>query len=339
MPSVATASTYETMRIAGKDIRVECRDMKQADLQFYAENPRIYSILSQLGPSPSQGDIERMMCDQSHVKELRNSIEANGGLIEPLIVRESDKSVLEGNSRLAAYRMLARKDPIKWGMVRCKILPSTTTDEQLFSLLGQFHIVGRKDWEPYEQASYLYRRHETTRIPVKTMAKELGIGEKDAQRYIDVIQFMKDKGDNTTSHWSTYYEYLKNRQISDARAKEPSLDTIIVSQITAGAITDAKDMRKLGEIAKLANNGVSEAQTVISEIAAGQQTIYNGYDIVKGLATVEEIVKKARQIKTLLASQRFHDGCLLATGSDKEAIALALKQIKASVNSIVSSLN
>lgn len=47
-----------------------------------------------------------------HVKQLRVSIESNGGLIDPLIVRDGDFMVLEGNSRLAAYRLLCRTDAV-----------------------------------------------------------------------------------------------------------------------------------------------------------------------------------------------------------------------------------
>jgi hypothetical protein len=75
----------------------------------------------------------------------------NGGLLEPLIVRGGSLEVLEGNSLLAAYRQLAAKEPIKWAMVKCTVLPADVDDSLVFALLGQFHIKGKKDWAPYEQ--------------------------------------------------------------------------------------------------------------------------------------------------------------------------------------------
>ena len=47
-----------------------------------------------------------------HVKQLVQSIRANGGLTDPLIVQDGEFVVFEGNSRLAAYRLLARLDPL-----------------------------------------------------------------------------------------------------------------------------------------------------------------------------------------------------------------------------------
>ena len=84
-----------------------------------------------------------------------------GGLLEPIIVRRN--VVLEGNSRLAAYRMLAEKDPIKWADIRCNVLPDDTSDDVVFSLLGTLHIIGKTPWSPFEQAGYLYRRTQTSR--------------------------------------------------------------------------------------------------------------------------------------------------------------------------------
>ena len=96
------------------------------------------------------------MKSMEHVKQLRLSIEQNGGLIDPLIVvkRNGDYVVLEGNSRLAAYRLLAEKDPVKWQKVRANILPEEISENEIFTLLGQYHLVGRKDWNIFEQAAY-----------------------------------------------------------------------------------------------------------------------------------------------------------------------------------------
>ena len=129
----------------------------------YAENPRVYSILNIEGAEPSQEEIEDHMCGSEHVKELKSAIESNGGLIEPIIVRSGDFVVLEGNSRLAAYRLLAENDPIAWGKIKCILLPSDISEKAVFALLGQRHLNGQKEWEPFEQATYLYRRYLQTR--------------------------------------------------------------------------------------------------------------------------------------------------------------------------------
>ena len=106
-------STKREMPIGKHSVIVTETKLKQSDLSFYAENPRVFSALHTLDEdSPSQETIEKEMCKLDHVKTLRTSIEANGGLLEPVIVRGN--VVLEGNCRLAAYRMLAKNDIEKW---------------------------------------------------------------------------------------------------------------------------------------------------------------------------------------------------------------------------------
>lgn len=284
----------ENLTIGKKDYVVEICELNQADLKFYTENPRVYSVLNMDGSEPSQDEIEEHMCDMDHVKQLKLSIESNGGLIDPLIVRDGDFTVLEGNSRLAAYRLLCRTDAIKWGKVKCKLLPANIDDSAVFALLGQYHIIGRKDWEPYEQANYLYRRHQQTRLPVEYMAQELGISKQKANSMINVITFMIMNNDLDKHHWSYYEEYLKNASIKKYRETSDNIDETIVSAIKSGNITDAKDMRKLGEIAKV---GDKQSKKVMKKIADGVIDIYEGYSEVQEAGKLDDIIKKLKTFR------------------------------------------
>ena len=198
------AESTENLTIGKRDYLVTITELNQADLLFYTENPRVYSTLNIAGGEPTQEEIEEHMCNLDHVKQLKVSIESNGGLIDPLIVRDGDFTVLEGNSRLAAYRLLCKTDAIKWGKVKCKVLPADIDDAAIFALLGQYHIIGRKDWDPFEQANYLYRRHQQTRLPVEYMAQELGISAQKANAMINLIGFMIEHGDLNKRNWSHY---------------------------------------------------------------------------------------------------------------------------------------
>ena len=163
--------------IGKKEYNVEEELLNQCELLFYEENPRVYSILRSNGTIPTQKEIEAKMKSMEHVKQLRLSIEQNGGLIDPLIVvkRNGDYVVLEGNSRLAAYRLLAEKDPVKWQKVRANILPEEISENEIFTLLGQYHLVGRKDWNIFEQAAYLYRQKQSSGLENDILAKNVGL--------------------------------------------------------------------------------------------------------------------------------------------------------------------
>lgn len=284
----------ENLTIGKKDYVVEICELNQADLMFYTENPRVYSSLNMDGGDPSQDEIEEHMCNMDHVKQLKVSIESNGGLIDPLIVRDGDFTVLEGNSRLAAYRLLCRTDAITWGKVKCELLPADIDDSAIFALLGQYHIIGRKDWDPFEQANYLYRRHQQTRLPVEYMAQELGISKQKADKMINVITFMIENNDMDKHHWSQYEEYLKNAGIKKYRETNPDLDETIVNAIKTETINEASDMRKLGDIAKI---GDKQSKKVMQKISEGEIDIYEGYSQVQDAGKLDDVVRKLKNFR------------------------------------------
>lgn len=288
------AESTENLTIGKRDYLVTITELNQADLLFYTENPRVYSTLNVAGGEPTQEEIEEHMCNLDHVKQLKVSIESNGGLIDPLIVRDGDFTVLEGNSRLAAYRLLCKTDAIKWGKVKCKVLPADIDDAAIFALLGQYHIIGRKDWDPFEQANYLYRRHQQTRLPVEYMAQELGISAQKANAMINVISFMIEHGDLNKRNWSHYEEYLKNGGIKKYRETNPDMDETIVEAIKTGAIHEAKDMRKLGDIAKV---GDKQSKKIMQKIATGEVDIYEGYSEVQDAGKLDDVVKHLKKFK------------------------------------------
>ncbi len=288
----------ENLTIGKVDYTVELDELNQADLKFYTENPRVYSVLNVNGVEPTQEEIEEYMCNQDHVKQLKKSIEENGGLIDPVIVRRGDFTVLEGNSRLAAYRLLCKVDSIKWGKIKCKILPADIDDKAIFALLGQYHIIGRKDWDPFEQANYLYRRHKKTKIPVDYMAQELGVSKQKAKSMVNVIEFMIAHDDLNKRHWSYYEEYLKNAGIKKYRETNPNIDDTIAENIKTGQINEAADMRKLGAIAKINDK---QTKKVMQKISNGELDIDSGYEQVEDAGKFDDVLKKLKSFRQYIS--------------------------------------
>lgn len=252
-------------------------ELPQSGLQFYSENPRIYTILQDLGESPTQQEIERKMKAQDHVKTLKDSIKANGGLLEPVIVRRN--VVLEGNSRLAAYRILAAEDPIKWGKIKCNVLPDDTSDDVVTSLLGTLHLVGRTPWSPYEQAGFIMRRLETSRRPIDAIAHELGISVSDAKLSIDVYKQMMSADDMNPTKWSYYFELLKNRDIRKYDENNPTMEfkQKLIEKIKNDEVDRAADIRKYGTLAKSKGENSVEA---ITDVLNGDITIDAAVELV-----------------------------------------------------------
>jgi len=239
----------EKIRLRGKDIIAKVGEVKHIDLQFYPENPRIYSIVHIDGKEPSQNEIFNRLKKMEHVKQLVQNIKANDGLHEPIIVQRN--IVLEGNSRLAAYRLLYDTDPIKWGLIKAKVLPEDTSEKLIFALLGEYHLIGKKDWAPYEQAGFLYRRHYIHKINKEQISIESGLSKAKVNHLIKVYKYMVDKGQNSYDRWSYFDEYIKSRYIKKMRRDFPEMDDVIIEKINNGEISRAVDVRdKLKVIAK-----------------------------------------------------------------------------------------
>lgn len=328
----------DTLTIGKKIFDVLKGELNQGDLKFYVENPRVYSVLRSHNETPSQSEIEELMTNMDHVKQLRQSIESNGGLIDPLIVRDGDNVVLEGNSRLAAYRLLCRIDPVKWGKVKCTILPADIDDSSIFALLGQYHIVGRKDWSPFEQAGYLYRRKTETRFPVESMAKELGITAGDAKRFIMVYEFMIEKNDVTPDHWSYYEEYLKNREVKKYREKSGDLDTVVVEAVKTGKVTQATDMRKLGDIIKVSQRSKT-GQRVLEKFKAQEITVTDAYETLEVSGQVNEIIKKLEKFQEFINESDFDKTILESNTETKNKARFTLKRINKRVEAVLNKLS
>lgn len=328
-------SNTEIMVIGKQEYVVEIVELKQSELKFYPENPRVYSVLNMTGCDPTQEEIESHMCNMDHVKQLKISIESNGGLIDPLIVRAGDLTVLEGNSRLAAYRLLSMTDSIKWGMVKCKVLPADISDSAVFALLGQYHIIGRKDWEPFEQAHYLYRRHMQTKFPVAFMAQELGVPKPKAERMIQVIEFMIANNDLNKRHWSYYEEYLKNSGIKKYKSKNTdNIDAVVVDAIKTDLIHEAADIRKLGQIAGI---GDKQSKKVMQQIVSGTIDLYEGYEIIEESGKFDDAVKKLKKFRQSVSENSFEKQ-LNSSPETKNQAAFEINKIVKRLNSILTNL-
>ncbi len=198
-----------------------------------------------------------------HVRELRSQIDRDGQVNEPLfcilIPRESelhgqyDYQVLEGNSRLAALRM-NKKDSLPPSHVACNVFDFSAHSDQeteslIFSLLGQFHIIGKTNWRSYENGAYIFRRFKNHRVQVEDIAKEIALSPTKVRQMVTAFQMMIDAEDDNTSRWSYYEAYASSKKLKNQRENVPEFHERVVSLIKADKFPRALDMRdKLPDI-------------------------------------------------------------------------------------------
>ena len=315
----------DTITLRGDEIKLKVGYINHIDLQFFPENPRIYSIVASGDKAPMQEEIQEALIKRDHVRQLAQSIKANGGLTDPIFVHEANWTVLEGNCRLAAYRLLSQKDPVKWGKIKCKVLPNSIEDEKIFSLLGEYHIVGKQDWAPFEQAGYLYRRHIKYGATAKEMAKGLGLTSNEVNRLINVYGFMLRVKDTDSARWSYYYEFLKSRKIQKCRDEYPEFDKVIVSKIKSGEINKASDIRD--ELPKIIKSG----KRVITKLLEETKDFYECVEIAIVNGADDHSYQHIRRFKDWIVSDDVLEEIKKLPGNLKNKIYYELKKIRESI--------
>lgn len=327
MPNSPTEK--QTITLLGQEIPVRTCRMPQADLRFYTENPRIYSIVHGSTEALSQQEIENRLKKLDHVKKLVQSIKSHSGLINPLIVRDGDKVVLEGNSRLAAYRMLAHSDALLWGQVKCTILPSDIQDDLVFALLGQYHIIGQKAWAPFEQAGYLWRRCKQHGVTVDRIGKEMGIAVKTINHLIGIYQFMVDNHVEDPDRWSYYEEYLKPRKVQKQREEHPELDKIVVAKIQSGEIQKAVDVRD--KVAKIITVGGKTLRKFIDK----KNSLEECFDSAIARGANNQVLKKIENFKEMISDPDTKDELLGMPENQQKKCKFALLKIQKAVDKML----
>lgn len=323
--------TKRIITLAGKNIVVVDKELDQRDLEFYAENPRVFTALQSLDESePSQEQIQKIMMGQEHVKVLQQNIKAHGGLMIPIVVKGN--IVIEGNSRLAAYRRLAKDDPQKWAKIRCSVLPDDFDQQMIDMLLCNTHIIGQTPWSPFEKAGQLYRTKERSRKRVGVIAGELGMKESEVQMLINVYQAMLKAEDIRPTKWSFYYELFKNPAIKRADRENPELNLIeqIVDKIKNDELDDAhQDIRDIAKVVKSHNENAIE---ILTEYLEGDLPLKEAVDLASDLNREASIKKCITGFHKILNEDLDFIKQLISSDTD---LCMSLKQIENSLSMLV----
>ncbi len=164
------------------------------DLRFDPENPRFTDQTFQ-----KDEDLIRYLYDEMDVEEIIQSILSSGYLnYEPLIVMKEGTSytVLEGNRRLAALRILANTDLRSKLGIHLSIEPTAKslpveikvrcvdTRKDARAYIGFKHINGPMKWDALAKAKYAARWFEEG-ADIATISKTLGDNHNTVRRLVN----------------------------------------------------------------------------------------------------------------------------------------------------------
>ncbi len=248
--------------VNGQKIQTIIEEIDIFKLIYWKENPRVNAIIKQnfAGKNISDDDIEKLLWDKvDSVKDLYQDIKKHGGLIDEILVKGD--IVLEGNSRLCAYRHLYKKAKeendeekmLLWSYIKARIIPAETDDKIIFSILGTWHIKGKTQWDTYEKAAYFKRMNIDYGYSLKDIADSISETEKFVKDHIEAHDLMVKNNVSTLEKFSHFYQLVleKNKsKNSEIFEKSPEIVDRVIETIKNEPLKRAEDLRNLPKILK-----------------------------------------------------------------------------------------
>jgi hypothetical protein len=244
--------------VLGKKIPVTIEEIEISELRYWVENPRVNSAIKRKygDKRVTDKEIDDLLRQAEHVKELVQEIKKHGGLIDEVVVKGN--TVLEGNSRLCAYRLLHAaavkvKDEegmVRWSYIKCRLLPDETTSEEIFTILGTWHIRGKKQWDTFEKAAYLKRMQGDHNYTDERIAEIIGESETFVRNTIEAHDLMIEHSIYEPEKYSYFIEMVKNKTINKEQEKDTQTRSRIVKAIKNGQFKRAEEMRDVPNILK-----------------------------------------------------------------------------------------
>ena len=277
--------------ILGAKKRMRLDNIPITELRFMEDNPRVYE---ETRGSQTQDALMAILERKEYVKKLVDDIRRQGGVQMPLTVvdQDGDKTVVDGNGRLAALRRLASDDPDSWRTVTCEVIEEEITPDELLALLSQRHLTGQRKWVSYEQANLLYRNHYERKMTHDDLKRNTGLSTQKIRTLIGTIQAMKDNGDKDQSHWSAYEVLLTTKAIVKGCNEKPGLKQRLREIIkNEDDDTTAQDIRK--KIPQI----LVGAPRNLKQFISGKRTLAEAYRVAEGAG---ELTKRVREFRAWL---------------------------------------
>lgn len=155
-------------------------------IELDKSNPRIANYLATHAEDDITGELMALLLGTTSEScaSLRESIEANGGIIHPIVVNEREDGtyvVIEGNTRLQIYKdfLKAGKEG-HWNTIRAIVYENIDSDI-MHAIRLQAHLVGPREWEPYSKAKYLDYLANVEKMPMNSLISFCGGNSKASE--------------------------------------------------------------------------------------------------------------------------------------------------------------
>jgi hypothetical protein len=251
-----------TLTISGLKVAVTHERVPIDEIQLDPNNPRIRLQIrhgNKKKPATAE-DLLALVRAQPGYDDLQKHIRKLGGIYDPIIVRH-DGTVVEGNTRLAALRVLhgTNRNDDRWKTAPITRLPADVPENVIELLMANFHIAGKTMWRAAAQADQIHRLVRELKVPIEQVADETRKSVGEIGYYLEAYEYLikevlPEAVNNGKADWqqiletkfSHALELVKGKKLQAIR-NDPETRQVVTKLIAHNQITGL-EVRKLPDI-------------------------------------------------------------------------------------------
>lgn len=248
--------SFEDVFVGGPPpLRIEYAEVPIELIDLDPDNPRL-RYRSQLDGATHA---EILLREQS-TKHLKQDIKLNGLLERPYVMRHGGRYIAkEGNRRTTVFADLHKDEPedSRWQKMPVRVLPDATTEQQMATMLAQWHVTGKDPWSAHERAGHIYYMSETLNMPDETIKTVLHMGMPAINKAVAAYKMMMERfvtvdggafKDQGEGKFSFFDEFHKQKYLRDRVKSDSFFESDFCRWVGEGRLPRAEDVRLLPTI-------------------------------------------------------------------------------------------
>ena len=290
----------DTTPINGR--RVPYRDdvIDVDQLQFWEANPRVYAAVrgvpgwNKADPMRRQQIIAKCMENEESTRSVLEGLRLHQGQQEPLIVDLRGNIVIEGNSRLAALRDLAREDSAQWGAAICRCY-NDLTEEERCALLSEMHVIGKTEWNPYVKAATYWRQHHELKWDLPKIARVNRTNVAKVKTELATVELMAKENELNERKYSWYNVLTSTRAINRVFENNADFRDRVLA-VVRNASSEATDpVERASSSFRDGLNDLVKKDRPLRRFCSGRRTLQQAVDEAQ-MSTLSAKLRKARSV-------------------------------------------
>ena len=269
-------------------------------LQFWDANPRVYAAV-RVVPEWNEADsirrqqiIAECMEKEESTRSVLEGLRLHQGQQEHLIVDLRGNIVIEGNSRLAALRILAREDPAHWGAAFCRCY-NDLTEEERCALLSEMHVIGKTEWNPYVKAATYWRQRHDLKWELQKIADVNRTSVAKVKTELATVELMANANELNERKYSWYNVLTSTRDIKRVFENNVEFRSRVLA-IVRDASPEATDpVERASNAFRDGLKALVKKERPLRKFCSGRKTLQEAVEAAQ-ISTLSAKLRKARSV-------------------------------------------